>query len=145
MKGMTMAFKKGFLWGAATAAYQIEGAAFEDSKGPSVWDMFCRKENTIWNNQNGDVACDHYHRYKEDVALMKNIGLQAYRFSVSWPRVLPAGICAVHPKGLDFYDRLGDELLQAGITPFITLFHWDYPYALYCRGGWLNPSSPDWF
>jgi len=140
-----MSFRKEFLWGAATAAYQIEGAAFEDGKGPSVWDMFCRKENAIWNNQNGDVACDHYHRYKEDVALMKKIGLKAYRFSISWPRVLPEGAGAVNPKGLAFYDRLVDELLKAGITPFITLFHWDYPYALYCRGGWLNPSSPDWF
>ena len=140
-----MNFRKDFFWGAASSAYQVEGAAFEDGKGPSVWDMFCRKGNTIWNAQNGDIACDHYHRYKEDVALMKKIGLKAYRFSVSWPRILPEGSGAVNPKGLDFYDRLVDVLLKAGITPFLTLFHWDYPYALYCRGGWLNPSSPDWF
>lgn len=140
-----MGFKKSFLWGAATAAYQIEGAANEDGKGASVWDMFCRKENVIWNNQSGEVACDHYHRYQEDVALMEKIGLQAYRFSISWPRILPQGAGAVNPKGLAFYDSLVDELLKAGITPFITLFHWDYPYELYCRGGWLNPDSPDWF
>lgn len=140
-----MPFKQGFFWGAATAAYQIEGAAREDGKGASIWDMFARHENAIWKNQNADVACDHYHQYKEDVALMKQIGLTAYRLSVSWPRVLPDGTGLANAKGLDFYDRLVDELLQAGITPFVTLFHWDFPYALYNRGGWLNPQSPDWF
>jgi beta-glucosidase len=140
-----MTFPKNFVWGAAAASYQVEGAAYEDGKGLSVWDMFCRKEGAIWHGQTGDVACDHYHRYREDVALMKELGLQAYRFSISWPRVLPHGTGAVNPQGLDFYDRLVDELLAAGIEPWITLFHWDYPYDLYCRGGWLNPYSSDWF
>ena len=138
-------FPKSFVWGTATSSYQIEGAWNEDGKGPSVWDMFCRKPGAIWWKQTGDVACDHYHRYKEDVAIMKQIGAKAYRFSICWPRVIPAGTGAVSAKGLDFYDRLVDELLANGIEPFVTLFHWDYPYDLYCRGGWLNPYSPDWF
>lgn len=140
-----MTFSKTFVWGAATASYQIEGAAREDGKGLSVWDVFCQKALTIWNNQSGDIACDHYHRYKEDVSLMKQIGLHAYRLSVSWPRVIPEGTGALNPKGLEFYDKLIDELLAAGISPYITFFHWDYPYELYRRGGWLNKDSPDWF
>ncbi len=140
-----MSFSDTFVWGAAAASYQVEGAAFEDGKGWSVWDMFCRKEGTIWRGQNGDVACDHYHRYREDVALMQSVGLKAYRLSVSWPRVLPEGRGAVNDKGLEFYDRLTDELLAAGIVPYVTLFHWDFPYALYVRGGWLHPNSSDWF
>ncbi len=140
-----MSFPEGFVWGAAAAAYQVEGAAYEDGKGPSVWDMMCRKEDAIWRGQTGDVACDHYHRYREDVALMKEIGLEAYRLSISWPRVIPTGTGAVNPKGLDFYNRLVDELLAARIEPWVTLFHWDFPYELYSRGGWLNPYSPDWF
>jgi len=140
-----MAFPKGFVWGAAAASYQVEGAARDDGKGPSVWDMMCRRPGAIWNGQNGDVACDHYHRYKEDVALMKMIGLKAYRLSIAWARVMPEGVGQVNPKGLAFYDRLVDELLAAGIAPFVTLFHWDYPHALYCRGGWLNRDSADWF
>jgi beta-glucosidase len=140
-----MAFPKGFVWGAATASYQIEGAAAEDGKGPSVWDMFCRKDGAIWEGQTGDVACDHYHRWREDVALMKKIGLGGYRMSISWPRVLPEGVGRANAAGLDFYDRLVDGLLAAGIDPYVTLFHWDYPYALYCRGGWLNRDSADWF
>ena len=140
-----MMFPKDFTWGVAAASYQVEGAANDDGRGPSVWDMLCRKGGTIWNNQSGDAACDHYHRYKEDVALMKSLGIMAYRLSIAWPRVLPDGTGRVNPKGLEFYDRLVDELLVAGITPWITLFHWDYPYELYCRGGWLNPDSPDWF
>lgn len=140
-----MSFPKDFVWGAAAASYQIEGAAYEDGKGLSVWDMLCRKPGSIYQGHTGDVACDHYHRYKEDVALMKEIGLKAYRLSISWPRVLPEGIGAVNEKGLDFYSRLIDELLAKGITPYITLFHWDYPYELFCRGGWLNPDSSDWF
>jgi beta-glucosidase len=140
-----MTFSKTFVWGAATASYQIEGAAREDGKGLSVWDVFCQKPLSIWNNQSGDIACDHYHRYKEDVSLMKQIGLHAYRLSVSWPRVIPEGTGAINPKGLEFYDKLIDELLAAGISPYITFFHWDYPYELYRRGGWLNKDSPDWF
>ncbi len=140
-----MSFSRDFVWGSAAASYQIEGAAYEDGKGLSVWDMFCQKPGTVWNAQSGDVACDHYHRYKEDVGIMQEIGLQAYRLSISWPRVIPEGTGATNAKGLEFYDRLIDELLTANIIPYITLFHWDYPYELYCRGGWLNPESPDWF
>lgn len=140
-----MAFPEGFVFGCATAAYQIEGAAFEGGRGPSVWDMFCRKGGTIWQDHTGDVASDHYHRWAEDVAIMKEIGLRGYRFSISWPRVLPVGVGEVNEAGLAFYDRLVDALLAAGVQPWVTLFHWDYPYELYCRGGWLNPDSPDWF
>ncbi|HUU08934.1 MAG TPA: GH1 family beta-glucosidase [Phycisphaerae bacterium] len=140
-----MAFPQGFVWGTATASYQIEGAAHEDGKGPSVWDMLCRRPGAIWNGQTGDVASDHYHRWAEDVALMKRLGLGAYRFSISWPRVIPHGTGNVNAKGLAFYDRLVDALLAAGVTPYVTLFHWDYPYDLYCRGGWLNRDSADWF
>ncbi len=138
-------FPAGFTWGAATASYQIEGAAREDGKGLSVWDEFCRRPGAVWRDQNADVACDHYNRYREDVALMKRMGLKAYRMSVAWPRVIPCGTGRVNPKGLDFYDRLVDELLKAGIAPFLTLFHWDYPLALQRRGGWLSPDSPGWF
>jgi beta-glucosidase len=140
-----MSFSKDFVWGVAAASYQVEGAAYEDGKGLSVWDTFCRKPGAVWQGHSGEVACDHYHRYKEDVALMKSLNVPAYRLSISWPRVLPEGIGAVNPKGLEFYDRLIDELLAAGITPYITLFHWDFPYELYCRGGWLSPDSPQWF
>jgi beta-glucosidase len=142
---MSSSFPRGFVWGAAAASYQIEGAAFADDKGLSTWDMFCRKPGAVWNAQHGDVACDHFHRYREDVALMKAIGLGAYRLSVSWPRVLPDGVGRVSASGLAFYDRLVDELLAAGITPWVTLFHWDYPLALYHRGGWLNRDSVEWF
>lgn len=140
-----MGFKKDFIWGAAAAAYQIEGAAFEDGKGLSVWDMVCKKDGFVEAGQNGNISCDHYHRYKEDIAIMKKIGLQAYRMSISWPRVIPNGIGEVNEKGLDFYDRLVDELLENNIIPFITLFHWDFPYELYKRGGWLNTESSEWF
>ena len=140
-----MTFPKGFIWGVSTAAYQIEGAAFEDGKGLSDWDVFCRREGAIWNGQSGDVACDHYHRYQEDIDNMKKLGVSGYRMSISWPRVIPNGVGAVNQKGLAFYDKLIDKLLEAGITPYVTLFHWDYPYELTCRGGWLNPESPDWF
>ncbi|MEP6654776.1 MAG: GH1 family beta-glucosidase [Myxococcales bacterium] len=138
-------FPKDFLWGAATSAYQIEGAAAEEGRGPSVWDVFSKKKGATFEGQTGDIACDHYHRYKEDVALMKGLGLKSYRFSISWSRVLPEGVGAVNPKGFDFYNRLVDELLANGIAPFCTLFHWDYPQALYKRGGWLNRDSADWF
>jgi beta-glucosidase len=140
-----MNFPKDFTWGAAAASYQIEGGAYEDGKGLSVWDMMCREPGRIWEGNTGDVACDHYHRYKEDIGLMSEIGLKAYRLSVSWPRVMPDGTGRVNKKGLAFYDRLVDGLLAHGIEPWVTLFHWDYPYALYRRGGWLNPESPDWF
>ena len=131
-----LTFPDDFLWGAATAAYQIEGAWNEDGKGESIWDRFCHTPDHIENDDTGDVACDHYHRWREDVALMQRLGLPAYRFSVSWPRVIPAGRGAVNPPGLDFYDRLVDALLAAGIQPFLTLYHWDLPQALQDRGGW---------
>ena len=138
-------FPPDFTWGVASASYQIEGAPREDGKGQSTWDMFCRKPGAIWKGQNADVACDHYHRWREDVQLMKELGIKAYRFSISWPRVLPEGIGAVNECGIAFYERLVDELLQAGIEPWITLFHWDYPLDLYHKGGWLNRESADWF
>ena len=140
-----MAFPTGFVWGAATAAYQIEGAAREDGRGLSVWDTFCDKKGAVHNAHTGDVACDHYHRWQEDIELLKGLGLGAYRLSISWPRVIPQGTGAVNERGLAFYDRLIDALLAANITPYVTLFHWDYPYDLYCRGGWLNPDSPRYF
>lgn len=140
-----MRFPEGFVWGTATSAYQIEGAALEDGKGPSVWDVFCRRSGATWQGQSGEVACDHYHRHREDVALLGETGVRAYRFSISWPRVLPEGIGTANRRGLAFYDRLVDEVLAAGIEPYVNLFHWDYPYALYCRGGWLNPQAPEWF
>ena len=142
---MPSPFPKDFCWGAAAAAYQIEGAWNEDGKGPSVWDDFSHRPGKIYLNHNGDVACDHYHRYREDIGVMKQIGLQGYRFSVSWPRVIPNGTGAVNAKGLDFYSRLVDSLLEAGIQPWLTLFHWDYPLALYQRGGWLNRECTEWF
>lgn len=138
-------FPEGFLWGAATAAYQIEGAAFEGGRGLSVWDEFCRQPGKVFGGHSGEVACDHYHRYKEDVALMKAMNLNAYRFSFSWPRIMPEGRGAVNEAGLDFYDRLIDELLAAGIEPWGTLFHWDLPLALHQQGGWLNRDIADWF
>jgi beta-glucosidase len=140
-----MAFSDKFVWGAAAASYQIEGAADEDGRGLSVWDVFSRTPEKVWNGDTGDVACDHYHRYPEDVAMMKEIGLHAYRLSVSWPRVLPTGVGQVNEKGLDFYDRVVDELLAKDITPYVTLFHWDLPFELYCRGSWMNRDSINWF
>lgn len=140
-----MSFRQDFVWGAAAAAYQIEGAHEADGKGASVWDMHVRQPGKIWEGHTGDTACDHYHRSASDVALMRDLGLRAYRLSVSWPRVLPSGRGAVNAAGLGFYDRLVDDLLVAGITPWVTLFHWDFPYELYLRGGWLNPDSPKWF
>lgn len=140
-----MGFDKDFTWGAAAASYQVEGAAFEDGKGASVWDMMCWTPDRIQNGDTGEVACDHYHRYKEDVALMKEIGLRAYRLSLSWPRILPEGVGTVNEAGIGFYDRLIDELLGAGIEPWVTLFHWDFPYALFLKGGWLNRESVRWF
>lgn len=138
-------FPKDFQWGVATAAYQIEGAAAEDGRGPSVWDVFSHKEGKTFEGHTGDVACDHYHRFKDDVALMKTLGVKSYRFSISWPRVLPKGVGAANQKGLDFYDRLLDALHAASITPVCTLFHWDTPQALEDKGGWRNREMPDWF
>lgn len=136
---------EGFKWGAASAAYQVEGAMLEDGKSLSIWDAYCMRPATIKRGETGQVSCDHYHRYKEDVRLMKEIGLGAYRFSTSWPRVLPDGTGQINDRGLDFYDRLVDELLAGDIQPFLTLFHWDMPLCLYERGGWKNPDSASWF
>jgi beta-glucosidase len=138
-------FPRDFVWGAATSAYQIEGAWDSDGKGPSIWDVFCRKAGAVVNGDTGEIACDHYHRYPEDVELMASLGLGAYRFSVSWPRVLPEGTGRVEPRGLDFYDRLVDALLERGIRPFGTLYHWDLPQALQGRGGWAAADAPAWF
>ena len=135
-------FPDGFYWGVATSAYQIEGAWDEDGKGVSIWDTFAHTPGNIKNDDNGDVANDHYHRYEEDVALMKSIGATAYRFSISWPRILPEGTGEPNPKGLDFYSRLVDELLEAGIEPFATLYHWDLPQTLQDRYGVGNRPRP---
>lgn len=140
-----MAFPEHFTWGAAAASYQIEGAWNEDGRKPSVWDVFSETPGKVSCGDTGRTACDHYHRYKEDVSLMKQMGINAYRFSTAWPRILPDGTGAVNPKGLDFYSRLTDELLEAGITPWITLYHWDLPQELALRGGWLNPDIGNWF
>ncbi len=140
-----MALREDFMWGAATASYQIEGAWNEDGKGLNIWDEFTHQKGRISDNSTGDVACDHYHLYKEDVKLMSELGLKTYRFSISWARIFPDGTGKVNQKGLDFYCSLVDELLKYNITPFVTLYHWDLPYALYVKGGWLNPESSDWF
>ena len=140
-----VSFPKEFLWGAATAAYQIEGAWNEDGKGESVWDIYCHTPGIVMNGDTGDVAIDHYHRYREDVAIMKEMGLQGYRFSLSWPRIIPEGAGDVNQKGLDFYNNLIDEILDARIEPIITLYHWDFPKVLSDKGGWHDRSSAGWF
>ncbi|GAA3209388.1 GH1 family beta-glucosidase [Actinocorallia longicatena] len=134
-------FPAGFVWGAASAAYQIEGAVHEDGRGPSIWDTFSRTAGRVASGHTGDVACDHYHRYADDVALMQSLGLAAYRFSVAWPRIQPDGSGPADPRGLDFYDRLVDSLLAAGIDPYVTLYHWDLPQALEDRGGWTSRDT----
>ena len=138
-------FPAGFAWGFAASAYQIEGAAGVDGRGRSVWDTFARKPGAIADGHTGDDACDHYHRFPEDLALMADIGVRAYRFSVSWPRVLPDGTGAVNDRGLAFYDRLVDALLTAGVRPLVNLFHWDLPQALQDRGGFADPRVVGWF
>jgi beta-glucosidase len=135
------AFPPGFLWGVATAAYQIEGAADDDGRGPSIWDTFCRVPGAVANGDTGDVACDHYHRLDEDLDLISDLGVGAYRFSVSWSRVQPAGRGRVEPRGIDFYRRLVDGLLARGIRPFLTLYHWDLPQGLEDDGGWRNRDT----
>lgn len=138
-------FPERFLWGAATSAYQIEGSPLADGAGPSIWQRFAQVPGRTRNGDTGDVACDHYLRYREDVRLMRDLGLNAYRFSLAWGRVLPEGVGRVNRPGLDFYDRLVDELLEHGIEPNATLYHWDLPAALDDRGGWLNPDIANWF
>ena len=138
-------FPDGFVWGAATAAYQIEGAVREDGRGPSTWDTFSRTPGKVHAGHTGDVACDHYHRYVDDVALMADLGLASYRFSIAWPRIQPDGTGPVNVKGLDFYDRLTDELLGKGVDPVVTLYHWDLPQTLEDLGGWTNRLTADAF
>ena len=140
-----MSFPENFVWGAAASSYQIEGAAQKDGRGLSVWDVFSHTPEKTFLGHHGNVACDHYHRYEEDVTLMQQIGLKGYRLSIAWPRILPNGTGQINQAGLDFYDRLIDALLKVGITPYVTLFHWDLPYELYTRGGWLNRDSAHWF
>ena len=140
-----MSFPKEFLWGVATSAYQIEGAAGEGGKGASVWDRFSKVPGRIADGSTGERACAHFHLFREDVALMADLGIPCYRFSLSWPRLLPDGRGRLSPDGAAFYDRLIDALLEKGIRPFVTLFHWDYPCALAVRGGWASPDSPEWF
>jgi beta-glucosidase len=140
-----VSFPPGFVWGAATASYQIEGAWDEDGKGESIWDRFSHAPGRVANGDTGDVACDHYHHWQEDVALMKELGLHSYRFSVSWPRVLPEGRGRVNSQGLDFYSRLADALLEAGIIPFVTLYHWALPQALQDQGGWPTRATAEAF
>ena len=123
-----MGFKKDFMWGAATASYQVEGAAYEDGKGLNIWDVFCQEEGKVFGGHTGDVACDQYHRFEEDIALMKKMGIQAYRFSVNWARIFPEGTGKINEKGLAYYDRLVDALLKNDIVPYMTLYHWDLPY-----------------
>ena len=142
---MTTRFPDGFLWGAATSAYQIEGSTLADGAGPSIWYRFSHSAGRTANGESGDIACDHYRRYADDVALMRELGLNAYRFSIAWSRVLPDGRGRVNAAGLGFYDRLVDALLAAGIAPNVTLYHWDLPAALDDRGGWLNPDVAHWF
>jgi beta-glucosidase len=135
-------FPSGFLWGTATSAYQIEGAVNEDGRGSSIWDRFAHTPGTIADSSNGDTATDHFYRYREDVQLMKALGAKAYRFSIAWPRVFPDGAGTPNPRGLDFYNRLVDELLANGIEPFATLYHWDLPQALQDRfGGWTSRDT----
>jgi beta-glucosidase len=138
-------FPDGFLWGAATSAYQIEGSPLADGAGPSIWQRFAHTPGMMANGDTGDIACDHYNRMESDVALMKKMGLKAYRFSIAWARVMPQGKGAVNQKGLDFYARLVDTLISNGIEPLATLYHWDLPAALDDRGGWLNPDIASWF
>jgi len=134
-----------FLWGVATSSYQIEGAANEDGRGQSIWDTFCKVPDKVANFDNGDIACDHYHRFKEDLDLIKWMGVKAYRFSVAWPRVIPDGVGRINEMGLDFYDRLIDSLLEREIAPWLTMYHWDLPEALQLRGGWNNREVVEWF
>jgi len=139
------AFPAEFCWGASTSSYQIEGTPTIGNGGQSIWDNFCRREGAVYGGHTGNVACDHVRLFRDDVALMRELGLQAYRFSISWPRVLPGGVGNASESGLAFYDALVDELLAADIQPWVTLFHWDSPQELQDRGGWLNPESVEWF
>jgi len=140
MLAQGLAFPPGFVWGVAASAYQIEGAVTADGRGESIWDRFSRTPGKTHQGETGEIACDHYHRYREDVALMRDLGVGAYRFSLSWPRIIPLGTGKVNARGVDFYRRLVDELLAAGIEPWACLYHWDLPQALQDEGGWANPD-----
>lgn len=140
-----MGFAKDFVWGAATSSYQIEGTGRDSGKGQNIWDVFTKEPGRVYEGHTGDIACDHYHRFREDVAYMKELGLKGYRFSIDWSRVLPEGTGKVNEKGIDFYNALIDELLEQGIEPYITLYHWELPYDIYKRGGWMNPEIVEWF
>lgn len=140
-----MGFAKDFVWGAATSSYQIEGTGRDSGKGQNIWDVFTKEPGRVYEGHTGDIACDHYHRFREDVAYMKELGLKGYRFSIDWSRVLPEGTGKVNEKGIDFYNALIDELLEQGIEPYITLYHWELPYEIYKKGGWMNPEIVEWF
>lgn len=140
-----MGFAKDFVWGAATSSYQIEGTGRDSGKGQNIWDVFTKEPGRVYEGHTGDIACDHYHRFREDVAYMKELGLKGYRFSIDWSRVLPEGTGKVNEKGIDFYNALIDELLEQEIEPYITLYHWELPYEIYKRGGWMNPEIVEWF
>lgn len=140
-----MGFAKDFVWGAATSSYQIEGTGRDSGKGQNIWDVFTKEPGRVYEGHTGDIACDHYHRFREDVAYMKELGLKGYRSSIDWSRVLPEGTGKVNEKGIDFYNALIDELLEQGIEPYITLYHWELPYEIYKRGGWMNPEIVEWF
>jgi len=140
-----MKFPQDFKWGVATASYQIEGAVHEDGRGESIWDRFSRTPGKVLHGHTGNVACNHYHLYREDVALMKELGVNSYRFSIAWPRIYPTGKGQVNQRGLDFYKRLVEELLNSGIEPAATLYHWDLPQALEDQGGWLNRDTARYF
>ena len=144
-EGELLTFPAGFTWGVATASYQIEGAWNEDGRGLSVWDTFCRWPEKVQNGEHGNVAADHYHRWPEDVSILAGLGVNAYRFSIAWPRILPMGKGSVNQAGLDFYDRLVEALLARGVTPFVTLYHWDLPQALQDRGGWMERDTARYF
>lgn len=139
------AFGEDFVWGVSTAAYQIEGAHLHDGKGPSIWDIFVQKKNKIFQNHTGDIACDFYHRYLDDLQLMHALNIRNYRFSIAWSRILPNGVGEINQAGVDFYNKLIDLSLELGITPWVTLYHWDLPHALEMRGGWRNRDVKDWF
>lgn len=138
-------FQKNFVWGAATSSYQIEGTAWEEGKGLHIWDVYTREKGKIMEGHTGEMACDHYHRFRSDVEHMKRMGLKAYRFSIDWSRVLPEGTGKVNEKGIAFYNALIDALLEAGIEPYITLYHWELPYEIYKKGGWMNREIVEWF
>ena len=138
-------FPENFIWGTATSAYQIEGAWNEDGKGPSIWDTFCQKQGNILNNETGNIACDHYHKYTIDIRLLKELGVKAYRFSISWPRILPKGKGEINKAGIQFYTKLIDQLIEYDIEPWVTLYHWDLPQALQDKGGWESLSTVNAF